>query len=120
MDNFYKKETYYGYTVWKEDWEHGYYKQCMQKRVDLLHKEVPLCVCNDKVLFNLDYLSVRNEKGKTGGYELSLVHEREDGRWCDLRIYSISQEDLELHLEGYEKDLLEMWKVFYNGSKTKD
>ena len=84
MDNVYKTETYYGYTVWKEDWKHGYYKQCMQKRVDLLYKELPPCVCNDKVLLNLDYFSSGVGNKKKVSYELSLVHEREDGRWCDL------------------------------------
>ena len=79
---------------------------------------IPLCLCNDKVCVNLDYsrLTFRNsgyEPITSESFQLSLCHERPNDEWCDLKIYSLTEEQIVSKLQKYEQDILVIWKLFY-------
>lgn len=105
-----------GYKKWKTEHDVTGYKEMFQRRMDKIvkYKDYPLCVCNEKILINIDhhYLQFSNEN-IYDSYTMSLVHENQNGDWCDLRIYGLSGEKLVEHLEKYEHQLMDMWNVFY-------
>lgn len=115
----------HGYKMWKEDADKNGITQNYQKRMDTTKDffDYPLCECNDKVCINIEYhdWTFRGGDGKevkSEGYDMNLVHENGSGYWCDLKIYSLKTEDLEKNLSKFEKQLLEMWKVFYNADQN--
>ena len=106
-----------GYKMWKEKVDSIGVVQHYQKRVDPQYPDVPLCSTNEKLFINITHYSYYLPDGRSSeGFELYLVHERPDERWCDLKIYSISEQDLLDNLEKYEHTLISMWKVFYEES----
>lgn len=106
-----------GYRVWKTDSDSTGIKILSQKRMDTLFPDIPVCTSNEKLFVNLDYFKFVFANGAVSeGFEMNLVHERPDGRWCDLKIYSISKEDLLDDVGKYEHTLISMWKTFYEES----
>ena len=49
---------------------------------------------------------------KHTGFTISLVHENQHGEWCDLRIYSLSEEQIQSKLESYEDKIINLWEIF--------
>ncbi|MNQ49292.1 hypothetical protein D3C85_631990 [compost metagenome] len=90
-----------------------------QKRVDTKPEfsRYPLCHCNDKLFLNIEGYDYTIGEVKYHSYSIFLVHENKHGEWCDLKIYSISEEELVDNLKRYELQLLDMWLVFYGESK---
>lgn len=117
MKEFLKQHRYNNWNTEKLDYGT---KDMFQKRMDILPEYVdyPLCICNDKILINVDWFecSFPNHPGMRSA-EISLVHENKDGDWCDLKIYSLKEEDIKYNLEKYERKLMDLWKVFYGEDK---
>jgi hypothetical protein len=81
-----------------------------QRRVDTDQQfNSPLCQCNDRLFINIERWTY---KGKTSS-KIDMVHENAQGEWCDIGIYSLTDDQLMTKIEQYEKKLLEMWEVFY-------
>jgi len=81
-----------------------------QRRVDIDEGfNSPLCQCNDKLFINIERWAY---KGKASS-KIDMVHENSQGEWCDIGIYSLTDDQLMVKIEQYEKKLLEMWEVFY-------
>lgn len=77
-----------GYKVWKTDSDSSGMKYMSQKRMDTLFPDIPVCTSNEKLLVNLDYSRFVFANGTASeGFEMSLVYEGPDGRWCNLNIY---------------------------------
>lgn len=109
-----------GYKQWKVDTEHlsngGWITTEMyQKRLDTLDKfsDAPLCFCNDKLLINVDYCKYHINNVTSSSYSISIVHSDSNDLWCDLKIYSVSEQDMKEQLVELEERLVSMWKVFY-------
>ena len=103
-----------GYHKWREE-ETPETTRCeFQKRVP--DKEGwPLCECNDKLLINLTYFKYTFRNGLSSeGFEINIAHERKNEEWCDLRIYSLTEEQVVSKLSNYESSLKECWKMFYS------
>ena len=106
----------HGYKMWKEENKIGSIVKKYQKRMDTAESfGYPLCECNGKIFINIDYHNYTFDDGRVHeGYEINLVHENRAGYWCDLKIYSIESKAVEKNLSKFEKQLLEMWEVFYD------
>ena len=108
-----------GYKLWKETKEPDYVKMQFQKRIwDVEELSIPLCLCNGKVLVNIDYssLTFRNsgyDPVTSESFQISLCHERPNDEWCDFKIYALTEEQIVSKLQKYEKDILAIWKLFY-------
>lgn len=101
------------YRMWKE--ENTSYGSFLyfQKRVDRDYPMAPLCQCNEKLFINIDMCTMfTNSTDKHTGFTVSLVHENQYGEWCDLRIYSLSEEQIQSKLESYEDKIINLWEIF--------
>jgi len=97
-----------GYRMWKEDNNTLHF----QKRVDDLYPMAPLCNCNDKLLINIEFFSFTIYEEFHSSCTISLVHENQYCEWADLRIYSLSEEQIQSRLESYEDKIINLWEVF--------
>ena len=88
-----------------------------QKRIDTIkeYEHYPLCQCNDKLFLNILHSCYQVNGQPYEGFEMFLVHENKAGDWCDLKIYSLNEEKILANLGKYEKQLLNMWQLFYKG-----
>jgi len=108
-----------GYKLWEENREPDYHRMLFQKRIrDAEKLGIPLCLCNGKVLVNIDYGSItfRNsgyEPVTSESFHISLCHERPNDEWCDFMIYTLTEDQIVSKLQKYEKDILATWKLFY-------
>lgn len=110
-----------GYKCWKNE-ENTYQGGSVtlvnshyQKRMDTLEEwgEYPPCKCNDKILVNiLHSTTFCCPEGLVGeSMEISICHELEDGEWADLKIYSVSPENIKHKLEDYEQRVMLLWAM---------
>lgn len=102
-----------GYRMWKE--EHNSYGSTFnfQKRVDRDYPTAPLCNLNEKLFINIDMCTLfTHSVDKHTSFTISLVHENQYGEWCDLRIYSLSEEQIQSKLESYEDEIINLWEIF--------
>lgn len=111
-----------GYKNWSNKEVQFGVKESYQKRMDILsdyESIYPVCSLNDKLFINIEhhYYTLPNNPKPYISYVMYLVHENQDGDWCDLKIYSLTEEKLMCNLVSYEKKLLDMWKVFYGENK---
>lgn len=107
-----------GYKHWNTETVKGLdgYIEFFQKRMD--KDEVfpyPLCATNDKILINISHSVFTIQDQKHDSYEMYLVHENQDGYWCDLKIYSLNEEDIRQNINYLEQKLLKLWGVFAEG-----
>lgn len=102
-----------GYKCWKTDAEDYGFTHHWQRRVDLDEGfEAPLCQCNEKL-----HINVRHSEFNFGGTqhkscEIYICGENLAGEWCDIKIYSITLDELEEKLDNLELKVLNMWKAF--------
>ena|SRR5690554_446576 len=109
-----------GYPMWKERVDSIGVVQNYQKRVDSQYPNAPLCSSNEKLFVNITYYSYHLPDGRASeGFELSLVHGVENGTWCDLKIYPVSDQQIVNGLRQFEDKLIEMWEVFYDSDLGK-
>ena len=103
-----------GYRMWREE-ETPETTRCeFQKRVPD-EEGLPLCECNDKLCLNLTCYKHTFPNGESAeGFEMSIAHERKNDEWCDLRIYSLTEEGILSKLINYETSLKECWSTFYS------
>lgn len=104
----------HGYRKWKTEpfGLNGYVEQ-WQKRVDTAEDfNYPLCNLNDKLHIDVKFHSFSINGASYESYEMYICAENIDGDWCDIKIYSITQEQLEKNIEKYETKLLNMWSAF--------
>lgn len=104
-----------GYREWQRDADRFGVKIQYQKRIDTVpeYEDYPLCECNDKLFININSYEYDVNGVYSLSFEMSLVHENRSGDWCDLRIYALTADKIEVNLKSYEVQLLEMWRVFY-------
>ena len=108
-----------GYRNWKVD-KQGYGTTThYQKRIDIIqeYEHYPLCECNDKLFINIVHSEFTINGREHVSFEMSLVHENKAGNWCNLKIYSLTEEKVTANLQKYEKLILELWNVFYCGGE---
>jgi len=43
---------------------------------------------------------------------VGMVHENQNDEWCDIKIYSLTEDQLKAKLEEYEDKVVNMWEVF--------
>jgi len=100
------------YRMWKE--EHNSHGSTFnfQKRVDRDYPMAPLCQCNGKLLINIEFFSFTIYEEFHSSCTISLVHENQHGEWCDLRIYSLSEEQIRSKLGSYEDKIINLWEIF--------
>lgn len=112
-----KTLTTNGYKEWDKETDQFDTTTKYQKRVDTLdqYEHYPLCYCNDKLFINVTYYDFLYNGTKSKSYTMSLTHENQDGDWCDLKIYGLTEEKITANLEKYERKLLDMWNLFYEG-----
>lgn len=74
----------------------------------------PLCNCNDALFINIERWEIKSNNSFSGkpSSKINLVHENAKGEWCDVGIYSISDEQLLTNIKSYEAKLLVMWDLF--------
>lgn len=101
-----------GYKMWKEDNEHSHHTMYFQKRIDELYPDTPICKCNDKLFINIDVWTMKLV-GVNTSCTINMVHERPDDEWCDLKIYSLTEEQIQSNLQSYEDKMVKLWEVFY-------
>lgn len=107
-----------GYKMWNEKVDSIGVVQNYQKRVDSQYPDVPLCSTNEKLFINITHYSYHLPDGRSfEGFEIYLVHENKSGIWCDLKIYSLSEQRLVDNLHRLEDNLIGMWEVFCNGAE---
>ena len=100
------------YRMWKE--ENTSYGSFLyfQKRVDRDYPMAPLCQCNEKLFINIDVCKFDFSGVRQTSCTINLVHENQHGEWCDLRIYSLSEEQIQSKLESYEDKIINLWEIF--------
>ena len=113
MQEFLEK---HGYKLWKTETDQftGVTKH-YQRRIDtddIEYKGYPLCACNDKLFINITHYDYTLNGVNRTSCTIELVHENKESEWCDLKVYSLSEEQIKDNLSKYEKKLLDMWKVF--------
>ena len=102
-----------GYKMWKEDHNSHGSTFNFQKRVDRDYPMAPLCQCNEKLFINIDMHTLfTNSVEQHTSFTISLVHENQQGEWADLRIYSLSEEQIQSKLESYEDKIINLWEIF--------
>jgi hypothetical protein len=99
-----------GYKMWKEEGNDIHHTMYFQKRVDTLYQDSPVCLCNDKLFINLDVWTMNEHTSCS----VSMTHERPEDEWCSLKIYSLTQEQIESNLTAYEDKMIKLWEVFYD------
>lgn len=102
-----------GYRVWKE--ENDQYSNTLhfQKRVDTIYEDSPLCQLNDKLLINIQVWNTWYHDTTNTSCSIDLCHERPDDEWCDLKIYSLTVDQLKSNLKAYEDKVIKLWELFY-------
>jgi len=101
------------YRMWKE--EHNSHGSTFnfQKRVDRDYPMTPVCNLNEKLFINIDmYTMFTNSTEKHTSFIISLAHENQQGEWCDLKIYSLKEEQIQGKLESYEDKIINLWEIF--------
>lgn len=84
-----------------------------QRRVDTDEGfDYPLCQCNDRVSINIEVWNLTLNGRNDISCSMSLVHENQNGEWCDLKIYSLTEDELWNNLKSLEDKLLAMWGMF--------
>ena len=104
-----------GYKMWKEDSDEYSNSQKYQKRIDILDKydSVSVCTCNDKLFINIDYWTMNINDINSKSCAIYMIHQNNDDEWCDLKIYSLTEEQLQSNLQSYEDKMVKLWEVFY-------
>ena len=100
-----------GYRMWKEDAEKSHSTMYFQKRVDDIYTDAPVCACNDKLFINIEVWTMRYN-GVHTSCTVGMVHENQNDEWCDIKIYSLTEDQLKAKLEEYEDKVVNMWEVF--------
>ena len=101
------------YKMWKEENNSHGSTFNFQKRVDSDYPMAPVCNLNEKLFINIDmYTMFTNSVDKHTSFTISLVHENQHGEWCDLRIYSLSEEQIQSKIESYEDKIINLWEIF--------
>ena len=103
-----------GYKCWKNDVDECSKTEHYQRRVDNLpqYESYPLCQCNDKVYINIVHYRFTIHDLDHNSLTANLCHGNAAGEWCDLKIYSLSEEKVKESLDSIEQKLLNMWKAF--------
>jgi len=96
-----------GYKNWKtEPIEFEIQTKHYQRRVGSNETEA-VCECNDRLHINI---SQTQHRDYPESYEMNIRAER-NSRWCDLKLYSLSKEDIEANLGTMEKMLIKMFNA---------
>lgn len=104
---------FYGYKKWDVETEQYGTTEKYQRRVDTDEGfSSPLCQCNDRLFINIERFTCNITGSNKTSSKIDLVHENSKGEWCDIGIYSLSDEQLMSNIEQYEKKLIAMWEVF--------
>lgn len=106
-----------GYKLWKSENTGNFKKNFFQIRFDNKvgwDDNNPVCNLNHKVLINVDSLYYSTSNSEHQRYEVSLVAENTCGNWCDLKIYSLTADQIFANLHTYEDQLIRMWRQFNN------
>jgi len=107
-----------GYRMWKEKVDSIGVVQNYQKRVDSQYPNAPLCSSNEKLFINITYYSYHlPDGGMSEGFEVYLAHGIESDIWCNLKIYSVSEQQIVDDLYQLEGKLIKMWEVFCNSEE---
>lgn len=102
-----------GYVKWNTDTDGAFTTESFQRRVDTDDGfSSSLCQCNGKLLINVKRFEYTINGVKTNSCEIAIIHENQYGTWCDLKIYSLNEDDLMENIEKYESKLIAMWEVF--------
>ena len=104
-----------GYKCWNTDKDQYGTIQYWQSRVDIrdgFDESIPLCQCNDKLFINVSLDDFEANGSMFHSASISLTHENKEGLWCDLTIYSLTQDELADKLPSLEQKLLRLWKEF--------
>lgn len=107
-----------GYVCWKEDTENqgSYRSQSMKFQKKINDPDIPVCECNEKLFINVEYHLFDIGSGVNETCTIRICAENESSDWCDLKIYSIPLEKFKENIDYYEKKILVMWEVFYDGA----
>ena len=97
------------YKMWKQEENTLHF----QKRVDDIYQESPVCKCNDKLFINIQVFTFTIHGVVRTSCEMNMVHERPDDEWCDLKIYSLTEDQVKSNLKAYEDKMAKLWEVFY-------
>ena len=102
-----------GYKLWKTDSDQYGFTQRWQARLDTQDWfDYPVCQFNDKLFINVELYDFDVNGVYSQSASIYLVHENEAGEWCDIKIYSLTWNELESKLQSLEKKLLNMWAEF--------
>ena len=102
-----------GYKCWNTDKDQHGQTQHWQARIDIrdgFDESIPLCQCNDKLFINVRLDDFEANGSMFHSASISIVHENKEGLWCDLTIYSLTQDELADKLASLEQKLLRLWK----------
>jgi len=93
-DPFYKKEYHHTYNTW--------YK--VTRDCELL------CNSNKKLQFVVKEVGyIQSEEKHPPNYSIRMIHEYEDGIWCDIQFYSLTYDQITNDIINLEQRLLKMW-----------
>ena len=104
-----------GYKCWNTNKDQYGTTAEWQSRVDIrdgFDESIPLCQCNDKLFINVRLDDFEANGSMFHSASISLTHENKEGLWCDLTIYSLTQDELADKLPSLEQKLLRLWKIF--------
>ncbi len=104
-----------GYKNWKNEKDHFGTTERWQARIDIredFDENIPLCQCNDKLFINVIIRRLLLNGENHTGVEMEMCHENQDGHWSGLKIYSLTEKDIEVNLSWLENKLLRMWFEF--------
>jgi hypothetical protein len=68
---------------------------------------------NDKLFINIDVWTMKYDGRDHTSCTVNMVHERPDDEWCDLKIYSLTEDQVKNNLKSYEDKMVKLWEVFY-------
>lgn len=102
-----------GYRLWKQENEQSHSTMYFQKRVDGLYPDTPVCECNDKLFINIEVWTMEYNGNPHTSCTINMVHERPEDEWCDLKIYSLTEEQINTNLKSYEDKMVALWEVFH-------
>jgi len=104
-----------GYKNWKNEKDSFGTTERWQARIDNredFDETIPLCQCNDKLHINVVISRLVLNGEQCNGVEMEMCHEGKDSHWSALKIYSLTEEDIEAKLTSLENKLLRMWIEF--------
>ncbi len=104
-----------GYKRWNVDKDQYGTTEEWQARVDIrdgFDESIPLCQCNDKLFFNVKAYDFDINGINHKSASIDITAENKQGEWCNLKIYSLTWEELESNLSSLEAKLLRMWNEF--------